>query len=241
MANVSGWTSSQPSGASSIRLGDDLFRSDKSILSAALNEEHYYDPVTSASSLSGGQHRKGSARVFTSARASIATPASNDSDGRLVYNTDHAALLVLTANSMVTVAHGSQPPGARGYSATTAATSGATQPLVLATEQYDFGGFFSAASHGFLVPSGAGGNYILTANARFPSLHTGTRRSLSILRGAEVIGLASCGTGETDGDLSLSVTVLDNCAAAQNYFVQVFQDSGGALSINSAYFAIQKI
>lgn len=241
MANVSGWTSSQPSGESSIRLGDDLIRSDKSILSAALNSEHYFDPVTSASSNSGGLHRPGSARLWSAQRASLTTPSSNDSSGQMWYATDMLAFGVFTASSIETFSHGSNPPGARLYSATTTASSGATLPIMMATENYDIGGYTSANTNVFTVPAGLGGRYLLTLNASFPSLHTGTRRAIAITRGAETIAVASVGTGNMTQNISLSCSALDACVPTQTYSAFCWQDSGGNLSVDSVYFAIQKI
>jgi hypothetical protein len=239
--NVSGFTSSQPSGQSSIRHGDDLIRSDKSILGFSLDYEHFFDPVTSASSLSGGVHRPGSARVFTGTRASLATPASADSAGRLFVATDLGSLSFFAASSHSTLVWGSQPPGAQAYSAQTTASNGADLGIMMGVENHDFGGFYSVGSNGFTVPAGLGGVYLLTAAARFPSLHTGTRRTLYITKGADKRAESSVGTHNGAGDISLSVTHIDNAAAGAVYQVWCHQDSGGNLSVNSVYFSISKL
>ena len=110
-AVTSAFSASQPSGSSSIRQGDDLIRSDKSILEAVLNDEHYFTPQTSASSASGGIHRMGSARVFAGGRSLITTPASADSAGRLYYSTDLGSLHYFAASSHTTISHGARPLG----------------------------------------------------------------------------------------------------------------------------------
>lgn len=155
--------------------------------------------------------------------------------------TDMLAMGVFTASSIETMSHGSNPPGARLYSAQTTASSGATLPLIMGTESYDIGGFTSAGTNVFTVPTGLGGRYLLTLNASFPSLHTGTRRAISITKGAEVIAVQSVGTGNMTQNISLSISALDQCNQAQTYSAFCWQDSGGNLSVDSVYFAIQKI
>ena len=71
MANFSTWSKGVPSGASLQREFDDLYRSDKSILEATLNTEHYY---TDSSKTSAGVHRLGSARVYMGARSALSVP-----------------------------------------------------------------------------------------------------------------------------------------------------------------------
>ena len=98
MANFSTWSKGVPSGASLQREFDDLYRSDKSILEATLNTEHYY---TSSSATSAGVHRLGSARVYMGARSALSVPT--DGNGRLMYCSDTSSLHVMGASSATTL------------------------------------------------------------------------------------------------------------------------------------------
>lgn len=97
MADFSTWNKDVPSGASLGRDIDNTMRSDKSILEAALNDEHYFE---SASSLSAGEHRRGSARVYVGTASQVSTVGD---DGRLMFATDENALYVLSSTSTVKI------------------------------------------------------------------------------------------------------------------------------------------
>lgn len=241
-ANVSNWTNTQPSGDTSIRLSDELIRSDKSITEAVVNFEHYFDPVTSASSRSGGVHRKGSARVFGGTRASLTTPSSADSDGRLVFSTDRGSLHYLHTSSHSTIAWGDSPPGARGSSLVTTLASSNTHSVILATEDWDVGGYFVSGGTMMTVPSTLSGRYLITGSAHFPSLHTGTRRAIEIATGAGVrIAAQSAWTNSSTDAIAISVTAIENCAEGATYSLRAYQDSGGNLSLGSILFAVQRL
>lgn len=84
-----------PSGTSLQRDFDDLYRADKIILGDALNTEHFYE---SASSLSAGQHKLGSARVHVGLASAVSTTADS---GRLMFATDQGDLYYLSSTSSV--------------------------------------------------------------------------------------------------------------------------------------------
>ena len=242
-AITSGYSKNQPSGSSSIRDGDDMLRSDKSILEAALNDEHYFTPQTSASSASGGIHRKGSARVFTGTRASLATPSSADSDGRLYYATDTESLHIIQTSSHSTIYGGSQPFGARAYSATTSHSgSETTLAVIMATEDFDVGGFFSAGSHAMTVPSGASGRYLVIAQINFPSPHTGTARRIALTRAGTTNTLitASALTSTATAPITVNLSYIANAVGGDTFGLRAWQDSGGALSLDSVFLMVQK-
>lgn len=96
MANASAWNSNLPSGTSRIRDSDDQIRSDKSILAATLETEHYF----SSSSLSAGIHKPGSARVHVGTLSQVSTVADS---GRLMFTTDRPALHYLSSASTVSL------------------------------------------------------------------------------------------------------------------------------------------
>lgn len=243
-ANTSGFSNAQPSGLSSIRLGDDLIRADKVVLEAVLNDEHYFTPQTSASSLSGGVHKAGSARIFSGLRASLSTPASADSSGRLYYATDTESLHFYGASSTSTINWGRAVPGAIGVSATTNVASGTSVPAVLSAELYDVGGFFTAGGSRMTVPSGFSGLYLLTGHAQFPSLHTGTRRSIALVAGGLTVPVHatnSIGTHNGAGDISLSVSHVRQLADGDSVSLLVYQDSGGNISATTVQLSVSRL
>lgn len=96
MANASGFNKDQPSGSSRLRDSDDVLRSDKSIVKATLEQEHYFNE--SASSTSAGIHKRGSARVHVGTASQVSTVGD---DGRLMWATDTNALFYLSSASTI--------------------------------------------------------------------------------------------------------------------------------------------
>jgi hypothetical protein len=239
--NSSSWSKSQPSGQSSIRDGDDIIRSDKSLIEALFNDEHYFDPQASASSASGGLHRKGSARIFTNAtRASLTTPASADSNGKLAYCDDLQSLHLLGTSSATTIAWGCDPPGSQVYSAqTTTFGSGTTVQIRGLTENWDVGSYGTAGfAPSFTIPSGLSGRHMLVLNCQLPSFLTGTVRA-SIVKSSAVLAQQSVGTHVSPGGLSL--TAIDRCVEGDTFRADFFHDAGVNLSLNSILFTIQRL
>lgn len=242
-ANLSSWSTAWPSGSSSIRLGDDEIRNSKSLLELAVNDEHYFT-VASASSLSGGIHKQGSARIFGIAtRASLATPSSTDSNTRLAYAADMQSLHFIGTSSNSTMVWGADPPGAQAYSASTTLASGATTVVILTSEVFDVGGYYTAGGSRLTIPSGFSGRHLILGSARFPSLHTGTRRALAIVDpgSGNVYEMASVGTNNSAGDIAINVQFLVRPAEGASFQLAAFQDTGGNLSLGSVFFTIQKI
>lgn len=87
MADASSWSSSTPLGTSLIRDFDDLYRTDKSILEASLEEEHDF----TGSPLTAGKHKLGSARVYVGLAAGKTAAAE---EGRVFFATDTDTLFV---------------------------------------------------------------------------------------------------------------------------------------------------
>ena len=240
--NTQSWSSTVPSGTSSIRQGDDQIRSITSIVQSVVNDEHYFDNA-SASSLSGGIHKLGSARVFMNAtRASLATPSSADSNGRLAYAADTQSLHVLGASSATTINWGATPAGGRWKSASSQhATSGATSALPFVTEEYDVGGYASAGSFEVTIPSALTGRHLVTATIQISSANTGTTR-LAIQQGSNNTTLAMSSVGSTTAPSGLCVSAIVNTAVDGDTFTPVlFQNSGGALNFTQFYFAVQRL
>lgn len=236
------WNSTIPSGTSSIRQGDDEIRSIRSVAQAVIADEHYFDQG-SASSISGGVHRLGSARVFMNAtRASLVTSASADSNGRLAYCADTESLHVIGASSTTTVSYGNTPYGGRWKSASSShPTSGATSNLAFVTEEYDVGAFASVGSLEAVVPSGLTGRYIVTTTIQLSSAVTGVAR-LAIQQGSNNTTLASSSVGSTVGPASISCTAIVNTAVDGQTFTPVlFQSTGGSLVFTQFYFAVQRL
>lgn len=242
MADIRSWNAAVPSGTSSIRDGDNQIRANAAFVQEVVNQEHYFD-TASASSQSGGVHKLGSARVFMNAtRASIATPASADSDGRLVYAADTQSLHVLGASSATTINWGTEPPGAQLFSASTNhGSSGNTVNVIAATENYDVGGYTSTGISAATVPSGFAGRHLITCTVRIASVVTGTVR-LGISKGASATTyLAMSSVGSTNAPAALTVTAIDKAAAGDAYYPFLFQNSGGALNLADFYFSVQRL
>jgi hypothetical protein len=91
MASYSGWNKDQPSGASLLRDADDMLRSDKSILQATLQQEHYF---TDGSANSAGEHKLGSARIYSGASSAV---SSSGQSGRLMWDETNSQLVALHA------------------------------------------------------------------------------------------------------------------------------------------------
>lgn len=246
-ANTSGFSRNQPSGDSSIRLGDDLIRSDKSIFEETLNSEHYFTPQTAASSLSGGVHRHGSGRMFSGTRASLVTPSSADSEGRLFYATEYSALLYVGTSSTSTIVGGSQPYGATVVSATGALASSATTAIVFSVEDYDVGGFFSANSSRLVLYSAGSGRYLITGSISFlDSGKTGARREAAIRFAGASGGTLAIASGSTHdgGAVNLSVSGMHYSATSNRYYeLAVYQDTGVSLTTSeyTASFSIARL
>lgn len=242
--NTSGFSKSQPSGDSSIRDGDDLLRSDKSIIENALNDEHYFTPQTSASSASGGLHRQGSARVFMTARSSVATPASADSVGKLAVCTDTGALLVFNSSSISTIAGGSQPFGAilTGGATQVYTTGNESMVSFSASSQYDVGGFAGASVNTFTIPTGLDGLYQISAYVQTSSFATVTQATLRIRRdGTEIVRQVSGGTTAGAANPGMTITVLDSPSAGSKYDVTFTQNSGVNATAAALRFSIHKV
>lgn len=244
MAATSAWSKDQPSGSSSIRDGDDTIRSDKSVLQATLDQEHYFTPQTSASSASGGIHRPGSGRVFFGTRASLATPSSADSAGRLFFATDTASLHYLAASSHSTIAGGSEPVGAKGrVPNTNVASGGGGTAIAFSTEDYDVGGMFTAG--GSIITSTESGRYLVTGWLSYVnSVHSGTIREMWVTAGGDIVAKASSGTqsGSTR-PICLNVATVVTAASGAAFQLLTYQDSGVQLGASdmSGSLAVQKI
>jgi hypothetical protein len=250
--NNSTWSNSIPSGASSIRHGDDEIRSTKSFVQNLIDSEHYFN-LDSASSASGGVHKQGSARVFVTTRASLATPASADSAGRLVFTTDLESLHYLGASSHSTIIGGSQPYGAfgnvvfAGAGAPANFGSGSTTSLNMDGVSYEVGDFFDAGTPSrFNVASTGSGRYLLTANVQFKeSVHTGAVRRVAIRKNGLATTLAEA-SGQTlqTGSISLSCSAIDMSSSTTHWYEAVIYHDAG-VSLNSSHvsfnFAIAKL
>ena len=243
---MSGWTVTQPSGSSSIRAGDDQFRSDKSVIDRALNTELYFDAVTSASSNSGGLARPGIARAFFGTRASLVTPNSADSAGRLYYSTDLESLHYLAASSHSTIVGGAMPYGARAVSVPNQGfASGTSSAISFSAEDHDVGGFFSATSTRMNVASVGSGRYVLSGFYEWrDSVHSGSYRRLAIRKnGSPIVAAASSGT-LVGGPITLNVHAIDHSSSTTHFYELVLQHDAGVQLVGSdgtGAFSIQRI
>jgi hypothetical protein len=232
------------SGSSSIRLGDDQIRSDKSVLDKALNHELYFDAVTSASSLSGGIARPGIARAYFGTRASLATPNSADSEGRLVVSTDLESLHYLNASSHSTLVFGRLPWGAKaaGPVPTGSASSSA---ITWQGETFDVGAMFSAGSTRINLTSAGSGRYLINAHYQFlESVHSGSYRRMSVFRNG-TINLASASASTLQaGPIDLNVSTVES-SSASTWFYEVFVAHDAGVTLGSSdvtgSFSVQRL
>lgn len=199
MANISAFSKSIPSGTSRIRDGDDIIRSDKSILQAALNEEHYFDPQNSASSASGGIHRKGSARIYTGTRSQV-SGGSADADGRLMWATDTESLHLLTSSSASTAHWGKFPPGIV-IRPTGVQTESANSALFFngsATYQSPGNSFYTSGGNTsvFTIPSNHSGLYEINAHFTWTDQTPGVLLGLILVNGVEHLRISNISSGQ---------------------------------------------
>lgn len=154
--NTSSFSKSKPIAASdAVSDFPALHQSDKSVLQASLNDEHYFAPQDSSSSASGGVHRMGSARVFSGLRAALAVPSSADSAGRMFYATDTDTLHYIGASSATTVGLHSEPYGVIMRNIADLSTSGAVvnrHPAQITQEIKDIGGWHAGSDYTCTVP-----------------------------------------------------------------------------------------
>jgi hypothetical protein len=239
-ANTGSFSSVVPSGTSSIRQGDDDIRSFKSTFQNVVGDEHYCDQ-TSASSASGGIHKPGSARAFFGTRASLATPASADSAGRLYFSTDLGSLHYLAASSHSTLVGGSRPMGStRTQPDAIVVGSGTTTAIGFVASEYDVGGYFASSATTATIPLGQAGHHIFTASVQFPSTTTTSVRRLAIRRATIVIAESSSYGTHIGG--SLSVTAFDQSSAGSQYDVVVFHNTGVNETMPAVgRFSVQKV
>lgn len=118
MANFGTWNKNMPSGSSSIQHGDDLLRSDKSVLEATLNTEHYFSGDT-LSAASAGVHRLGSARVFVGSSSAVSGVGH---EGRLMYATDTQDLHYLGVGAGDTIRYSNRTANDLRYVRTSGST-----------------------------------------------------------------------------------------------------------------------
>lgn len=85
MGKLGDWDKDVPSANSFVKDGDDLIRSDKSILENTLEQEHYFTSSTNST----GEHKHGSARPYYEAASAISAAAD---DARLMVASDTSDL-----------------------------------------------------------------------------------------------------------------------------------------------------
>jgi len=129
-------------------------------------------------------------------------------------------------------------PQARGVSASASLASGTT-PVVrtLGTITYDTDTFYTASpSSRFVVPSGMGGLYMVTAQMVFAAAGGGNVRACVILVDGtyefENRAVGQAGGFPTARETRVSTSGLVSLAAAQYVQLAAEQDSGGALNVS---------
>lgn len=88
------WDEAKPANTDQLGQGDDQFRSDKTALRSALNDEHNFPSTGGANT---GYHRLGSARIFHG--VNISTVSSTGTEGRLMFADSPGALFYLSATT----------------------------------------------------------------------------------------------------------------------------------------------
>lgn len=103
MSNVTiGWNNATPTDSDLVGQGDDVIRSIKSNVQAALDAEHFFPSAGGAA----GAHRRGSARIYVGPSSEV---SSADTDGRMMFNTSTNQLNYLSSTSSTIVGGRSTP------------------------------------------------------------------------------------------------------------------------------------
>jgi hypothetical protein len=97
MSNVTiGWNNATPTDSDLVGQGDDVIRSIKSNVQAALDAEHFFPSAGGAA----GAHRRGSARIYVGPSSEV---SSADTDGRMMWNSTTSQLNYLNSSTSVIV------------------------------------------------------------------------------------------------------------------------------------------
>jgi len=113
-------------------------------------------------------------------------------------------------------------------------------PLVWSATDYDTGGLAFSTTE-FKVPAGKAGKYMVTVAAEWAANATG-RRTLDIRKGGTVQAQDTRDTVGATNKPALSVTAIMDLAVADIVTTEVFQNSGGALTVEiGASVALQRM
>jgi hypothetical protein len=125
--------------------------------------------------------------------------------------------------------------GALAYnSANLALTTATSTVITLNSERFDTDSFHSTASNTsrLTVPTGMGGIYQITAQARFASNSTGIRLILVRLNGTTTIAQQSM-TAISGNETDMVLSTVYNLAAGDYVELLAYQNSGGNLDLQA--------
>jgi fibronectin-binding autotransporter adhesin len=217
MADASVWTKGHPSGSSTLRDFDDLYRSDKSIFEDSILEEHYWKDGSAASA---GEHKLGSARIYSGASSEV---SASGQSGRLMWdhtNSQLVALHVATTTRLPSLAAAQTWAGTQTFSAavtlsSTLSVAGATtlSGAVTLSSTLDVTGVSTLRANAILRGTDV-------------TLDGGTRNSVDLVLRGYYDSDATIGVLSTKLDFSLRNAV----TSASAYKLAVLNDAGSEVA-----------
>lgn len=178
------------------------------------------------------------AKTIVDAKGDLIAATAADTVSRLAVGTNGQVLTAdsTTATGMkwATAASGSTFSGAKVYKTTTQSISNATATAVtFDAETFDVDGYHSTVSNTsrMTVPSGKAGYFLLTSNLRYANNSTGGRSIDFYKNGTRIAGTYQ--PTVSGSSVAYSASTVINGTVGDYFEVYAYQESGGALNINS--------
>ncbi len=108
------------------------------------------------------------------------------------------------------------------------------------TEDADVDGFFTASGSTFIVPTGFGGEYTITARGVLASA-VSARYFMAINLTSSVTGAPTAIRNSCYGEDQCSVAATIPLLAGDSFTISVYQQSGGSLNLNPAWCNVKRI
>lgn len=118
------------------------------------------------------------------------------------------------------------------------AADGAWLPMALSTETYDSANLHSTAINNTLIHATKSGTYEITARALIPAAANGVRKMRLVKVGVEVPGSMTIFAPHATEPTTVNLSTHLYLTRDQYFNVQIFQNSGGALSIDRAEYRV---
>ncbi len=131
--------------------------------------------------------------------------------------------------------HGPIQPRCRvGLTGVQAISTGTLDQIIWNSTDFDIGGLHDGNDEDIVIPTNGQGVYLFIANVQWGSgLTAGDTVRLQIREGTTIIAEAAFSVGNTLSDLCQTLSVIENAGATDEFDVQVFQNSGGDIDIET--------